>query len=1196
MAEPEEMQEGMAAKLGFLRPRGGLSFSDVFGPTTRDAGCALPLCLNRLSLLCAAIVLALTCGATGFAQPAAPPPVPPPALVPPARGNNPRPVFDLSRYEGRPVAAVELVLEGAVRDPAAEAELLGLLVVAPNTAFSAVKMRESLQALFDSERVADARIEVFEQGSPPAAGPIRLRFVVRPQVRVSDVRVELTTPVDDDLISVDELRARAGLVEPGMRVSEQSLKSSADAIQAYLRDRGFFQAEVTYGQELSPSGTGATITFRVTPGQQASVESFNIDIAGFDTARVRPQLKLTNGAPFTRVALGEDLRAIRDALIADGYLAPQLDEPQVIRDPQARGNAITINLVGNVGPQVSVNVTGYELNEEKRRELLPVLREGSVDYSAIVEGERRLRNRLQERGFFFAEVAAICSISPQQGTNSSAAPPAGTSEACVGLSGEELAGRAVGVTYEVEPGRRFRLTDVRIEGTDKITYEDLAEELRTQRQNVLDFIPFLGYGRGYTSAELLERDRRTVEARMRDLGYRKAEVEVRQGVSIDSDDLLITFAVKEGPLTRVAGVEVRGNQIYTAERLREQPCRAAARRSEPCTTVGGPYSRTLARADAERIRGHYARNGYPEADVDVSVVELPDKGGEEQVRLLYSVTEGGKVFINRIIINPNEGLTPAARLRTDRTAILEAIPLQEGAPLRADRLSESERILYETGAFRQVLIRTEPKGETASGYRQRDVIIDLEELPPRRLDYGGGFSTDGGPLGIFEIQNNNLFGELRQGALRLRGSRRQQLLRVEFFDPRFRTYGQSKFSPLAVSAQYQRDVSVTRFFRSTIDRGNFGIVQRLDAEGNPILIDCRLANDVDCERTGEPTINRFTLNVETQRILEEQSRTILFVRFNYEDVRLFNIGSLLVAPILQPDKAVRLSRLGATLARDTRDRQFDPTRGEFLTVDFALALRQLGGNLSFSKLQATYRRYYKFGGAANPLADISTRERRSRILSRVRGTVFAVSATLGAANLFNAQDRNEDGVIDGIDQTLPISERFFSGGSTTLRGFRFEEAGPRLAICPGQTNLTSGPNCPGAIFRNDQGEPVTLNPFLVPIGGNALAVVNLEARVPVARSVQLVPFYDGGNVFRRVGDIFGGGREPSGDLNARNLRAQWTHTVGLGLRVSTPLGPLSVDYGFLLNPPQFELPQAGGDPAIIRPRRGQLHFRFGQTF
>jgi outer membrane protein insertion porin family len=171
-------------------------------------------------------------------------------------------------------------------------------------------------------------------------------------------------------------------------------------------------------------------------------------------------------------------------------------------------------------------------------------------------------------------------------------------------------------------------------------------------------------------------------------------------------------------------------------------------------------------------------------------------------------------------------------------------------------------------------------------------------------------------------------------------------------------------------------------------------------------------------------------------------------------------------------------------------------------------------------------------------------------------------------------------VIDDVDRTLPISERFFSGGSTTLRGFSSEEAGPRIVV-------------PGGVFRNNEGELVTINPFTVPIGGNALAVVNLEARVPLVKGFQAVPFYDGGNVFRRVGDIFGRDVQPGEDPNAR---ARWTHTVGLGLRFKTPFGPLSVDYGFLLNPPTFVLRQADGTDAQIRLRRTQFHFRFGQTF
>jgi outer membrane protein insertion porin family len=316
---------------------------------------------------------------------------------------------------------------------------------------------------------------------------------------------------------------------------------------------------------------------------------------------------------------------------------------------------------------------------------------------------------------------------------------------------------------------------------------------------------------------------------------------------------------------------------------------------------------------------------------------------------------------------------------------------------------------------------------------------------------------------------------------------------------------------------------------------------------------------------------------------------------------------LLIKPVLQPDRAVRLSRFGTSFIRDTRERcerallgtvrnpdeetgapgeicrynQLDATRGDFFNIDYAIALRQLGGNISFNRVQATYRRYYKLNG--------------------LRGTVLAGNATLGLSNIFNPRDRDGNGQIDETDLTLPISERFFSGGSTTLRGFNFEEAGPRQVIIPEGT------------FLDSNKQPVILNPFTVPIGGNALAVVNLEARIPVTRSVQAVPFYDGGNVYRRIADLFGRHVDrptPPGDtvaaINALNLRSHWSNTVGLGFRIQTPFGgALAVDYGFLLNPPEFLIPQRGptglptdfnGVPAIYRLKRTQIHFRFTQTF
>jgi hypothetical protein len=109
--------------------------------------------------------------------------------------------------------------------------------------------------------------------------------------------------------------------------------------------------------------------------------------------------------------------------------------------------------------------------------------------------------------------------------------------------------------------------------------------------------------------------------------------------------------------------------------------------------------------------------------------------------------------------------------------------------------------------------------------------------------------------------------------MRLRVSRLQQLLRFEYTDPRFIRYGQRTFAPLGVSLEYQRDSTVTRFFRSAIDRGTMGIVQRLDEDGNPI--------DEFGATVNEPTINRFTAAIETQRVLDRRTNTILFARYSY---------------------------------------------------------------------------------------------------------------------------------------------------------------------------------------------------------------------------------------------------------------------------------------------------------------------------
>ncbi|MFA5146689.1 MAG: outer membrane protein assembly factor BamA [Candidatus Omnitrophota bacterium] len=109
----------------------------------------------------------------------------------------------------------------------------------------------------------------------------------------------------------------------------------------------------------------------------------------------------------------------------------------------------------------------------------------------------------------------------------------------------------------------------------------------------------------------------------------------------------------------------------------------------------------------------------------------------------------------------------------------------------------------------------------------------------------------------------------------------------------------------------------------------------------------------------------------------------------------------------------------------------------------------------------------------------------------------------------------------GDSDEVPIYERFFGGGANTIRGYKERKVGPRD---------------PGS---ND------------PIGGEAIVVGNAEVTFPIYENVlKGAIFYDVGNVWRRAEDfIVGGG---------------YKHGIGIGVRVKTPIGPVSLDYGYPL--------------------------------
>jgi len=310
--------------------------------------------------------------------------------------------FSQNRFENRTISEVSITFEGKNRDVDSRDQLQIIARDALGDKYSAVKVRNAIDALYKTDRIASISVEATDA----ANNAVNLRFVIKRKTQVQRITININANTIGDEVTEEDILYRLNLVAPGNVISEPILQRNADLILDYLRDRGFFKSEVAFSQQPINDDTEVGVTFNVTPNAQATIENFNINIEGFDAAKVKEKLKLKPGEFFTRELLNQDVERIREALRKETFLAPDLSEPRVIFD--AEKNSINIELTGKVGAKVEVIVDSEEkkVGERTQRRLLPLKREGTLDFSAIEEGRRRLENYYQEQGYFFAEVTA----------------------------------------------------------------------------------------------------------------------------------------------------------------------------------------------------------------------------------------------------------------------------------------------------------------------------------------------------------------------------------------------------------------------------------------------------------------------------------------------------------------------------------------------------------------------------------------------------------------------------------------------------------------------------------------------------------------------------------------------------------------------------------------------------------------------
>jgi outer membrane protein assembly factor BamA len=935
---------------------------------------------------------------------------------------------------------------------------------------------------------------------------VRLDFVVRENLFFNQVRIEgLAAPPSD------ASAAAAMQLALGQPYRQTTVSEAVERLRETLREEGLYEAEVSAETVPHAETHQMDIVVHIKPGPRARVGGIELkNQTAYGDAEILSRLKMKVGSPITSERLQRGTERIRKFLVKKGHLSGRVAVHR--GDYAVAKNVVPLSLEVTEGPRVQMEVTGAKFSAGELKRLIPIYQEGAVDADLLEEGKKNLRERLERQGYFDAQVDYKIEAHEVQAKK---ANWQGTEER---------------ITYTVKRGGRHKLVGIEIEGNRYFSTELLKGRLQI-------FGGAFG-SPGRFSQRLVESDAQSMLNLYQANGFLEAKVEhqVQDDYQAKEGDLLIRFMVQEGKQTRVASLAIEGLRAFKEEELL----------GVIGSTPGQPYSDFSVTTDRDNILALYFNEGFPEASFTAAAERVPAAGTApkpaadagaaiapqtekkeakekesrtaieqaDAVRLVYRIQEGPQTRVRRILFGGYEHTRPGV--------VRREVHIKVNEPLREGDVVEAQRRLYNLGVFNRVTI--EPQNPNGTD-PDKDIAVLVEEAKRFTLAYGGGFEVQrlasttnptGGqvqaaPRGILEVSKLNLTGRADSLSLKLRGSTIEDRALLGYSIPN--TFGDPHFSSQAT---------------------------------------------VYTEKTQD--INTFTeMRYEGAVQLTDQvtPRTTVLFAYTFRKVLVSNLNSH-IAPEQIPlfEQPTLVSQFGVTWFRDTRDNPADASKGSFNSADFSDADTYFGSSASFLRLFFQNSTYYPI----------------KRRFSFARSTRFGILApyrdTVSPKLLPPAPGACIPGAVapGPLPTIIPLPERFFGGGGTSLRGFALNQAGPRDA-------------CTG-----------------FPIGGQAILIFNQEFRFPmrlpfVGTALGGAIFYDGGNVYSRVNRITLRPMLPASTFalqnpalppsatnvpmcvtNCTNELNYFAHTIGLGVRYKTPVGPIRVDLGYQLNRPSFVIP------------------------
>jgi outer membrane protein insertion porin family len=652
------------------------------------------------------------------------------------------------------------------------------------------------------------------------------------------------------------------------------------------------------------------------------------------------------------------------------------------------------------------------------------------------------------------------------------------------------------LSLSVHPGKRLQIS---VEGNDAVSTKNILKEM-----------PF--FEAEDFSDDIVEEAVQRVLALYHTKGYPFAQI--APVMTSKEDVILLSFFIFEGRQVKIRKI------IFTGNALPETSLKEIMSLKE-----GKAYNPDLIESERETIGNFFSSLGYLSAAVGEFQAKYVE--GNQAVDITAKINEGLKTSIERVditganVVSEEElrkiiSLKPGdayneidisdARFRVIEYYSLKGFP---DAVVSAKREIEGQkaRITYqiqegEIALFGKVIV--------TGNYRTNYIVVKRELL-----------QQEGTPL------NYSLLGKERQKLYKLGlftdidiepldsdDARKDVLIRLR--------EGNAGAVELSLGyAEYERyrgvlDISYRNFFgmnrQGSVRFELSSLEKRYVLQyyepwflGYPIAFRTYILGEdkreinVDTRETRYRVI-RNSVNAGFEKKITDNIKAELYYEFSL--VNTFDVQPDIVLSREDTGTLV-ISGLRFGVIYDTRDNPFNPSKGVLSGFSIKATSPLLFSETDFVKLIFYGNVYHKI----------------------TSGLVLAASLRGGLAQGYFETDE------------LPIVERFFLGGRTTVRGYIQDGLGPKGA--------------------DD-----------TPIGGNAFLMENLELRISVTENIGLVVFVDGGNVWLKMNEV-----SPN----------DFKFTTGLGVRYNTPVGPVRVDYG-------YKLQREKGESA------GEVHFSIGHAF